>query len=50
MIAHLDESEEVYLPERRLEDLRAGRSGTSPLAEVMDEHDVENRAPRRRTS
>jgi RHH-type rel operon transcriptional repressor/antitoxin RelB len=50
IIAHLDEPEEVYPPERRLEDLRAGRSGTTPLSEVMDEHDVESRVPRRRTS
>ncbi|WDZ92423.1 TraY domain-containing protein [Nocardiopsis sp. HUAS JQ3] len=42
IVAHLDELEEVYLAERRLEDLRAGRSGTTPLSEVMDEHDVES--------
>lgn len=42
IVAHLDELEEVYLAERRLEDLRARRSGTTPLSEVMEEHDVES--------
>ncbi|MFD6099217.1 TraY domain-containing protein [Nocardiopsis flavescens] len=41
IVAHLDELEEVYLAERRLEDLRAGRSGSVPLSEVMAEHDLE---------
>ncbi|MGQ4271285.1 type II toxin-antitoxin system RelB family antitoxin [Nocardiopsis changdeensis] len=41
IVAHLDELEEIYLAERRLEDLRAGRSGTVPLSEVMAEHDLE---------
>ncbi|MFL1428934.1 MULTISPECIES: type II toxin-antitoxin system RelB family antitoxin [unclassified Nocardiopsis] len=41
IVAHLDELEEIYLAERRLEDLRAGRSGTVPLSEVIAEHDPE---------
>jgi RHH-type rel operon transcriptional repressor/antitoxin RelB len=40
--AHLDELEEVYLAESRLEDLRAGRGGTTPLSDVMDEYDQES--------
>ena len=42
IVAHLDELEEIYLAESRLEDLRAGRSGTVPLSDVMDEYDVES--------
>jgi RHH-type rel operon transcriptional repressor/antitoxin RelB len=42
IVAHLDELEEVYLAESRLEDLRAGRGGTTPLADVMDEYDLES--------
>ncbi|WP_306370491.1 TraY domain-containing protein [Nocardiopsis sp. CC223A] len=41
IVAHLDELEEIYVAERRLEDLRAGRSGTVPLSEVTAEHDLE---------
>ncbi len=36
LIQHLDDLEDVYLAERRLEDLRAGRSSTVPLSEVME--------------
>jgi RHH-type rel operon transcriptional repressor/antitoxin RelB len=42
IVAHLDELEEVYLAESRLEDLRAGRGGTTPLSDVMDEYDLES--------
>jgi RHH-type rel operon transcriptional repressor/antitoxin RelB len=38
IVAHLDEWEEIHLAESRLEDLRAGRSGSTPLSDVMDEY------------
>lgn len=34
ILEHLDDLEDIYLAERRLEDLRAGRSRTFTLAEV----------------
>ena len=34
IVEHLDDLEDIYLAERRLEDLRAGRSRTFTLAEV----------------
>ncbi|WP_255499665.1 hypothetical protein [Nocardiopsis sp. Huas11] len=37
-----DEFEEALLAESRLEDLRAGRGGTTPLSEVMDEYELED--------
>jgi RHH-type rel operon transcriptional repressor/antitoxin RelB len=41
LLEHLDDLEDVYLAERRLEDLRAGRSSTVPLADVMKRHGIE---------
>lgn len=38
VMQHIDDLEDVYIAERRLEDLRAGRSHTIPLEEVMREH------------
>jgi len=38
LLAHLDDLEDIYIAEKRLEDLRAGRSHTIPLEEVMKEH------------
>lgn len=38
VLQHLDDLEDVYIAEKRLEDLRAGRSHTIPLEEVMKEH------------
>lgn len=35
-----DEFEEALLAESRLEGLRAGRGGTTPLSEVMDEYEL----------
>jgi len=42
IIEYLDDLEDIYLAQRRLEDLRAGRSGTIPLSEVMKRHGVES--------
>lgn len=38
VIEHLDELEDLYLAEARLEDLRAGRTQSIPLEEVMKRH------------
>ena len=35
IVEHLDELEDVYLAEKRLEDMRAGRTKTVALADVM---------------
>lgn len=35
IMEHLDDLEDLYLAEQRLADLRAGRSDTVPLDEVM---------------
>jgi len=42
ILEHLDDLEDVYLAEKRLEDLRAGRSHTVPLEEVMKDYGVED--------
>jgi len=38
LLNHLDDLEDIYIAEQRLEALRAGRSHTIPLEEVMREH------------
>lgn len=42
ILEHLDDLEDVYLAEKRLEDIRAGRSQTVPLEEVMKEYGLED--------
>ena len=39
---HLDDLEDLYLAEQRLIDIRAGRTQTVPLAEVMKRHGMES--------
>jgi len=39
---HLDDLEDIYLAEKRLEDVRAGRSKTIPLEKVIEDHGLEN--------
>jgi RHH-type transcriptional regulator, rel operon repressor / antitoxin RelB len=39
---HLDDLEDIYLAEKRLEDVRAGKSKTIPLEKVMEDHGLEN--------
>lgn len=38
---HLDDLEDLYLAERELEDIRAGRSQTTSLEEVMKQYGLE---------
>lgn len=40
--AHLDDLEDLYLAERELEAIRAGRSTTTPLADVMKRYGLED--------
>jgi len=42
IVEYLDDLEDIYLAEKRLEDLRAGRSRTYTLEEVMERHGVES--------
>jgi RHH-type rel operon transcriptional repressor/antitoxin RelB len=39
---YIDDLEDIYLAEQRLEDLRAGRSETVSLEDVMKEYGLEN--------
>jgi RHH-type rel operon transcriptional repressor/antitoxin RelB len=39
---HLDDLEDLYLAEKRLIDLRAGKSETIPLTEVMKQYGLEH--------
>ena len=41
---HLDDLEDLYLAEQRLIDIRAGKSQTVPLEEVMQRYGLEDRA------
>lgn len=42
ILEHLDDLEDLYLAERELEAIRAGRSTTTPLAEVMKRYGLES--------
>ncbi len=42
ILEYLDDLEDIYLAEQRLEDIRAGRSKTYTLEEVMERHGVGN--------
>jgi RHH-type rel operon transcriptional repressor/antitoxin RelB len=42
IIGHLDDIEDIYLAEKRLEDIRAGRTQTIPLHEVMKRYGMDS--------
>jgi RHH-type rel operon transcriptional repressor/antitoxin RelB len=42
ILTHLQDLEDTYLAEKRLEDIRAGRSKTIPLGKVMKRHGMEH--------
>ena len=42
ILEHLDDIEDVYLAEKRLEDIRAGRTQTIPLQEVMKRYGMDS--------
>ncbi|MBJ7262233.1 MAG: TraY domain-containing protein [Burkholderiaceae bacterium] len=41
ILEHLDDLEDLYLSEQRLTEIRAGRSQTIPLEEVMKRYGME---------
>lgn len=41
ILQHLDDLEDLYMSESELEALRAGRSTSLPLAEVMKQHGMD---------
>jgi RHH-type rel operon transcriptional repressor/antitoxin RelB len=41
IIEHLDDLEDLYLEEKRLVDIRAGKSQTVPLEKVMEHYGME---------
>ncbi len=41
IIDHLDDIEDIYLAEKRLEDIRASRTQTVPLQEVMKRYGMD---------
>jgi RHH-type rel operon transcriptional repressor/antitoxin RelB len=42
ILQHLDELEDIYLAEKRLEAVRAGRSRTVPIEKMMRRYGVED--------
>lgn len=42
IVEHLDDIEDIYLAEKALEDLRAGRTQAAPLDEVMKRYGMED--------
>ena len=42
VLEHLDDLEDIYLAERRLEDIRAGRTQTIPIKDVMKRYGMED--------
>jgi RHH-type rel operon transcriptional repressor/antitoxin RelB len=42
ILKHLEDLEDIYLAEQRLEDIRAGRTKTIPLDEVIRNHGLED--------
>ena len=39
---HLDDLEDIYLAEQRLTEIRAGRTQTVPLEDILKRYDMEN--------
>jgi RHH-type rel operon transcriptional repressor/antitoxin RelB len=42
ILEHLDDMEDIFLAEKRLEELRKGETDTVPLSELMTRYGVEN--------
>lgn len=42
ILEHLDDIEDIYLAEKRLEDIRSGRTEAISLQEVMKQYGLEN--------
>jgi len=41
LLEHITDLEDIYIAEKRLEDIRAGRTKTVSLQEVMKEHGMD---------
>ena len=42
ILQHLNDLEDIYLAEKRLADIRSGRTKTIPIEEVMRQHGLED--------
>jgi len=42
ILNHIDNMEDIYLGQKRLEDVRAGKSKTIPIEQVMEEYGMES--------
>ncbi len=42
ILRHIDDLEDIYLAEREMEEIRAGRSTTVPLEQVMKDHGLDD--------
>jgi RHH-type rel operon transcriptional repressor/antitoxin RelB len=42
ILEHLDDIKDIYLAEKRLEDIRSGRFETISMQEVMKQYDLDN--------
>ena len=42
ILEHLDDLEDIYLAEKRLDDLQAGRSQATPLKDIMKRYGLEH--------
>jgi RHH-type rel operon transcriptional repressor/antitoxin RelB len=42
ILEHLSDIEDIYLAEKRLEDIRAGHTKTIPIQEVMKRYGLDN--------
>jgi RHH-type transcriptional regulator, rel operon repressor / antitoxin RelB len=42
ILEHINDLEDIYLAEKRLEDIRAGRTKTIPLEKIMKRHGMES--------
>jgi RHH-type rel operon transcriptional repressor/antitoxin RelB len=42
IVQHLDELEDIYLADRRLESVRSGRGRTVPIEKLMRRYEVED--------
>lgn len=42
ILEHLDDIEDIYLAEKRLERIHSGRTQTIPLQEIMKQYDMDN--------
>ena len=42
ILEYLDDLEDIYLAEKRVEDIRSGRSKTVPLGEVMKRYGMDS--------